>query len=73
MSYKTPERNDSIRSLGWCKAESKTPQSFGCDAYVHIPKDERGKFDSKARKCILVGYSSEKVKAIDSIILNKES
>ena len=32
---------------------------FGCEAYVHIPKDERGKFDSKARKCILVGYGQE--------------
>ena len=29
---------------------------FGCDAYAQIPKDERGKFDSKRRKCILVGY-----------------
>ena len=29
---------------------------FGCDAYSHIPKDERGKFDTKARKCILFGY-----------------
>ena len=29
---------------------------FGCDAYSHIPKDERGKFDTKARKCILLGY-----------------
>ena len=32
---------------------------FGCDAYAHIPKDERGKFDAKARKCILVGYGRE--------------
>ena len=32
---------------------------FGCDAYSHIPKDERGKFDSKARKCILLGYGQE--------------
>ena len=23
---------------------------FGCDAYTHIPKDERSKLDSKARK-----------------------
>ena len=23
-------------------------------AYAHIPKSERGKFDSKARKCILL-------------------
>ena len=29
---------------------------FGCDAYCHIPKDERGKFDAKARKCIFLGY-----------------
>lgn len=29
---------------------------FGCDAYSHIPKDERGKFDSKTRKCIMLGY-----------------
>ena len=32
---------------------------FGCDAYSHIPKDERGKFDLKARKCILLGYGQE--------------
>ena len=29
---------------------------FGCDAYAHIPKDERGKLDPKAKKCIFVGY-----------------
>ena len=29
---------------------------FGCKAYAHIPKDERHKFDSKARKCVLLGY-----------------
>ena len=32
---------------------------FGCAAYAHIPKDERGKFDSKARKCILLGYGQK--------------
>ena len=32
---------------------------FGCNAYAHVPKDERSKFDSKARKCILVGYSKQ--------------
>ena len=31
---------------------------FGCDAYAHVPKDERGKFDSKTRKCVLVGYGA---------------
>ena len=33
---------------------------FGCDAYAHIPKDERGKLDSKARKCILLGYGRDR-------------
>ena len=32
---------------------------FGCDAYAHVPKDERGKFDTKARKCVLLGYGEE--------------
>ena len=26
----------------------------------HIPKDERGKLDSKARKCILLGYGRDR-------------
>ena len=29
---------------------------FGCDAFAHIPKDERHKLDAKARKCIFLGY-----------------
>ena len=32
---------------------------FGCKAYVHIPKDERGKLDCKAKCCVLVGYGEE--------------
>ena len=32
---------------------------FSCDAYTHIPKDERGKLDPKAKKCIFVGYREE--------------
>ena len=31
---------------------------FGSDAYAHIPKDERSKFDSKSRKCVMVGYGT---------------
>ena len=31
---------------------------FGCMAHSHIPKDERSKLDSKAKQCILLGYSS---------------
>ena len=29
---------------------------FGSDAYAHIPQDESTKFDTKTRKCIMVGY-----------------
>ena len=29
---------------------------FGCHVFVHVPKDERKKFDSKSRKCVLLGY-----------------
>ncbi len=29
---------------------------FGSNAYAHIPKDERSKFDSKTRKCINHGW-----------------
>ena len=29
---------------------------FGCAAYSHIPKYERGKLSSKAQKCIFLGY-----------------
>jgi hypothetical protein len=28
---------------------------FGCDAYVHVPK-ENSKLDKKAEKCIFIGY-----------------
>ena len=31
---------------------------FASSAYTHIPKDERGKLDSKTKKCILLGYGS---------------
>eukprot|EP00253_Pinus_taeda_P026886 PITA_26886 len=50
--------------------EDKTPQEvwtgkkpslshlrvFGCDAYVHVPKENRTKLDSKSEKCIFIGY-----------------
>ena len=33
---------------------------FGCICYAHIPKDERKKLDSKARKAVFVGYGKDK-------------
>jgi hypothetical protein len=29
---------------------------FGCDAYVHVPKENRSRLDKKAKKCIFIGY-----------------
>lgn len=31
---------------------------FGCQAFAHVPKDERKKLDSKSRKCVLLGYGT---------------
>ena len=30
---------------------------FGCKAYMHVPKENRKKWDSKTKKCIFVGYT----------------
>ena len=29
---------------------------FGCDAYVHVPKEKQTKLESKSKKCIFIGY-----------------
>ncbi len=31
---------------------------FGSQAFVHVPKGQRRKLDSKSRKCILLGYGT---------------
>ncbi len=30
---------------------------FGCDAYMHVPRETRKKWDAKSVKCIFIGYS----------------
>ena len=34
-------------------------KAFGCLCYAHIAKDERQKFDGKAKCCIMLGYGTE--------------
>ena len=29
---------------------------FGCDAYVHVPKEKRTKLDNKFERCIFIRY-----------------
>ena len=31
---------------------------FGCEAYVHVPKEKRSKLDPKSKKCIFLGYGN---------------
>ena len=40
------------------KPDVKHLRSFGCTAYAHIPEDERKKLNSKARKCVFLGYGT---------------
>eukprot|EP00253_Pinus_taeda_P033974 PITA_33974 len=56
--------------------EDKTPQEvwtgkkpslshvrvFGCDAYVHVPKEKRTKLDSKSEKCIFIREVKDVIK-----------
>jgi hypothetical protein len=40
-----------------CKKPSlKHIRVFGCDAYVHIPKENKSKLDKKVEKCIIIRY-----------------
>eukprot|EP00253_Pinus_taeda_P024842 PITA_24842 len=56
--------------------EDKTPQEvwtvkkpslshlrvYGCDAYVHVPKEKRTKLDSKSENCIFIGEVKDVIK-----------
>ena len=44
--------------IAWMKKKPSVSHLhvFGCKAYMHVPKDESGKLDSKAKKSIFVGY-----------------
>lgn len=54
---------------------------FGCIAYSHIPKELRNKFDAKAEKCIMLGYTNngyrlwdiekQKIKLSRDVIFNE--
>ena len=40
------------------KPDVSSLRIFGCSAYAHVPRAERRKLDSKARKCVLLGYGT---------------
>lgn len=33
-------------------------RTFGCEAFVHVPKTQRRKWDTKSKKMILIGYQA---------------
>ncbi|KAL0882308.1 hypothetical protein ABMA27_000825 [Loxostege sticticalis] len=51
LSFKTPEEMWSGQ-----KPNVSHMRTFGCDAMVHLPKEKRKKWDSKAQKMIFIGY-----------------
>jgi hypothetical protein len=32
-------------------------KTFGCEAFVHIDKENRTKFEVKSKKCTFIGYN----------------
>ncbi len=58
-SNKICQRDDSFEAWTGKKPKVDYLRVFGCIAYAHIPKDERKKLDSKAKKCIFLGYGTE--------------
>ncbi|CAL1406718.1 unnamed protein product [Linum trigynum] len=51
LKYDTPEKVWTGKEVSY-----KHLRVFGCKAFVHIPKDERSKLDSKTRPCVFIGY-----------------
>ena len=43
-----------------CSSNVRHLRVFGCPAYAHMAKDERQKLDAKSRRCVLLGYGSER-------------
>lgn len=33
---------------------------FGCNTFIHLPKEQKTKLDSKAIECIFLGYGDDK-------------
>ncbi|RVW91276.1 Retrovirus-related Pol polyprotein from transposon TNT 1-94 [Vitis vinifera] len=52
---------------------------FGCRTFVHVPRDEWYKLDSKTKQCIFLGYSNEEFgevvqeEQVDTVDRNDES
>lgn len=60
LSPSAPLNGDVPNRFWTCKDVSYNHlKVFGCKAFVHVPKDERSKLDSKSKECIFLGYGNE--------------
>ena len=53
-------RKTSFQAWTGKKQNVRHLRNFGCAAYAHVAKDERQKLDTKSRKCVLLGYGTER-------------
>ncbi|CAN1245512.1 Retrovirus-related Pol polyprotein from transposon TNT 1-94 [Linum grandiflorum] len=54
LDFEAPEKIWTGRDVSY-----KHLRVFGCKAFVHIPRDERSKLDSKTRSCVFIGYGQD--------------
>ena len=48
-----------MRAWKGCAPSYSHLRVFGCKAFMHVPKDQRSKLDSKTNPCVFVGYGDE--------------
>lgn len=59
MNRAISSSNDTTPAEIWnnMKPDVSNLRVFGCLAYSHVQKEFRNKFDSKAEKCVMIGYA----------------
>jgi hypothetical protein len=55
-SKQTPNQRWTMKDM---KEKVKHLRTWGCDAWVHIPKQDRTKLEAKAVLCIFIGYQEQ--------------
>ncbi|GBP87760.1 Retrovirus-related Pol polyprotein from transposon TNT 1-94 [Eumeta japonica] len=56
VTNKITETQDTRRNMDKKKPNIHHLKVFGCEAMIHLPKEKRKKWDSKAQKAIFIGY-----------------
>ena len=57
LDFQTPS-DVLARSVSAPTESNLTPRVFGCVAFVHLPKEQRTKLESRALKCVFLGYAA---------------